>query len=298
MKKILAASVILLFALVRSFAFTGRDVNDKLGSFSDILNSTLPNAATQQNVYSSAWIGKLFPSAPPHLAVGVEAGVSRLDMAPLKEAAEIFNARGLPDLLVFPTVTANFRLGGLLLPFDIGFSAMYLDLKNMDSIAEGLRIKFFNIGADIRWAVLKGDGPLPQISLGAGYYYMSGGVSFDKEGFAVNLDYKCQTAFAQVQISKTFIFFTPYLGFRGIVSKGDTDWFWQASAEKIAGAPSYFDAAFAGSGSRRVNWFGQFLPQVYGGFGFNIGFFALNFCASYEFINKNWGGDFSLRFQM
>ena len=296
-------TVSFLFALIFgafgfSFTYTSYDVNKKLSDFCDDLNLTLPNAATQQNVYSKAWIGKLFPSVPPHFAVGVEAGVTKFNLSPLKDMAQIFGVNGLPSQLVYPTITANARIGGLVLPFDVGFSAMYLDLSNMDSVADGLGLNFFDIGGDIRWAILKGDGPLPQISVGFGYYYTSGKISYAKDGLAANVNYSAQTMFLQAQISKTIIFCTPYLGFRGIVSECDTDWLWLASAAKVASSSLYGDLAFYGAGQNKTSFFDKIMPQVYGGFGMNFGFFALNLGAAYEFVNNIWGADISLRFQM
>ncbi len=298
MKKIAFALVLSFCAAVSSFAYSSDDVNLKMVRLSENLNAILPNAATEQNVYAPAWIGKLLPSAPPHFAVGAEAGVTKFDLSPLKETADIFGVAGLPSLLVFPTITANARVGGLFLPFDVGFSAMYLNLNRIDSIADGLGIQFFDIGGDIRYAILRGDGFLPQISLGFGYYYIDGKISYAKDGLYAKFDYACHTMFAQAQVSKTFLFFTPYVGFRGIVSKSQADWSWVADAARVAGAPQYVDLVFGGNGSSSANFFGQFLPQVYGGFGLNLGFLALNFGAAYEFCNKIWGGNFSVRFQM
>ena len=295
MKKIVFALCVSLMAGL-SFSYTGADVNSKLGDFANEINVTLPNAATQQNVYSSAWIGKVFPSTPPHFALGIEAGVTKFNLKPLKDMAKIFGVSGLPDLMVYPTITANARVGGFFLPFDIGFSAMYLNLSKLDSFAEGLGIKFFNIGGDIRYAILKGEGAAPQLSLGFGYYYIGGSVSYGESGLKANLDYASHTMFGQVQLSKTFMFFTPYLGFRGIFSKSATDWSWSVSAAKVS--PDYVDTTFGGSGKNSNSFGEKFMPQIYGGFGLNFGAFALNFGAAYEFVNKIWGGDFSIRFQM
>lgn len=300
MKKFFAALFSLaLCAPFFSFDFyNGNEVNLRLSEFANGINETLPVAATQQNVYSSAWIGKVFPSAPPHFAIGVEAGVTKLDMEPLKQMAQMFSVTGLPSLMVFPTLTANARVGGLFLPFDVGFSAMGMDLSKLDSIADGLGIQFFNIGGDVRWALLKGDGPLPQISLGAGYYYMGGKVSYNKDGLYARLNYGTHTAFAQAQISKTLLFFTPYVGFRAITCKSSSDWQWFVTPQRIAQSAYYSGNVFAGQGNDSLKWFDKVMTQVYGGFGLNFGFFALNFCASYEFRYQLWGGDFSIRFQM
>ncbi len=298
MKRLFLSAFAATFLLSFSFSFTGQDVNNKLNSFAKGLNMTLANAATQQNVYSSAWIGKLFPSAPPHFAIGVEAGVTKFDLQPLKEMAQIFGVEGIPNLIVYPTITANARVGGFVLPFDIGFSAMYLDFHDIKTLADGFSLKFFDIGGDIRWAILKGEGPLPQVSVGVGYYYIGGKVNYSKDGVAAGFDYVSHTLFCQAQISKTFIFFTPYLGVRGILTKSNADWNWAVDASKISSSPMYQDVSVGGGGKTGLEFFDKFMPQVYGGFGMNFAFFALNLSAAYEFTNNIWGADLSLRFQM
>lgn len=298
MKRFILSFVFAFAVAPLCFSYTGADVNDRLGAFADEVNVVLPNAATQQNVYSQAWIGKLFPSAPPHFAVGVEAGVTKFNFTPLKEMAQIFGNSGLPSDMVFPTITANARIGGFALPFDIGFSAMYLDIHNMNSLAEGLGIKFFDIGGDIRYAILKGEGVMPQLSIGFGWYFLGGNFSYDKDGVAAKISYETQTMFLQVQLSKTFLFFTPCIGFRGVFSISQTDWAWSVSPTKMASAPLYFDTNICGGGKKSVPFFNSFMPQIYGGFGMNFVFFALNLSASYEFTHRIWAADLSLRFQM
>ena len=299
MKKIITGILVAAFC-AGAFArtFTASDVNDCLNSFSKNINKTLPNAATQQNVYSQAWIGKIYPSAPPHFAVGIEAGVTKLDMEPFKEAMDIFNVGGLPSFFVYPTITANARIGGFFLPFDIGFSCMYLDISGLKAVSDGFGINFFNIGGDIRYALLKGEGVWPQVSLGFGYYYIGGKISLNKDGVNAGLDYSTHTMFGQLQLSKTFLFFTPFVGFRGIFSKSATDWHWSVTDDKIALAASYVGTASSGKGSANSNWTDYFVPQIYGGFGLKFSFFALNVSGSYDFAHSIWGGNLSLRFQM
>lgn len=299
MKKILTALVLALFSAA-AFAktFTAADANACLNGLAASLQKSLPNAAAQQNVYSQAWIGKLFPSTPPHFAVGIEAGVAKLDLEPLADFSEIFGIKGLPKSFVYPTLTANFRVGGFFLPFDFGFSCMYMNFPNLRAATDGFGIKFFNIGADVRYAILKGEGAWPQLSLGFGYYYIDGRISLDKDGVGAGIDYKCHTLFGQIQLSKTFVFFTPFVGFRGIFAKNGADWSWSVNDERISSAASYVGAETSGRGTKNSNFGENFIPQVYGGFGLKISFFALNLAASYDFKNSIWGGDLSLRFQM
>ncbi len=273
-------------------------MNNCLDDFAAGLNKSLPNAASQQNVYASAWIGKLVPSAPAHFALGLEGGVVKLDTKPLSRLAGVFGVGKLPDSFIYPTITANARIGGLFLPFDLGFSCMYMDFSNLKSVCDGFGIQFFNIGGDMRWAILKGEGAAPQVSVGAGYYYIGGKVSLDKDGLSAGIDYSTHTLFGQVQVSKTLLFFTPYIGFRGIFSKSAADWKWSITSERKAAAASYVGAETSGKGSAKNDWTGNFIPQIYGGFGFNFGFFALNLAGSFDFAHSIWGADMSLRFQI
>lgn len=299
MKKIfaiLAFSVCSFGAVAASF--TEADVNACLSDLSIKLNKTLPNAASQQNVYSQAWIGKVFPSAPPHFAIGVEAGVTKLDLSPLGTVTDNFNVGSLPKTFIYPTLTANFRVGGFVLPFDFGFSCMYMNFSKLKAVSDGFGIKFFDIGGDVRYALLKGEGVLPQISLGLGYYYLGGKISLDKDGVKAGIDYATHTLFGQIQVSKTFVFVTPFVGFRGIFSKSSTNWDWAVTDERIAETAAWAGSATSGKGTQESSWTDYFIPQIYGGLGLKISFFALNISGAYDFRHSIWNGNLSLRFQM
>lgn len=297
MKKIFLAALLFLFPLNVFFAAaSAADVDESLNSFSENLNASVMNAATQQNVYAEAWIGKLFPSTPPHFGAGFEFGVSKLDLSPLNDVLKIFDAGSVPGTLVFPTITGNFRLGGFVLPFDFGFSFMYLNLSEV-KMADGIGLKYLNLGGDFRWAILKGEGALPQLSVGAGYYYTGGKVSYDNSGLSAGLEFGTHTVFLQTQLSKTLIFFTPYLGLRGIFAASSVDWNWNATSA-LATKADFPNTRLAGSGSVSTSFFADFIPQLYGGFGLRFGGFALNLGGSYDFRNSIWGADLSLRFQL
>lgn len=127
-------------------------IADGLNAFAENILVAAPQAATQQNVWADAYIGKLFPSLPPHFGVGISLGGTKMDMTGLKDAATAFEGmindfvpkddKGLgldnikdsvagsvdfgsiPDTFVMPTVSIDARIGGIFLPFDIGISAM------------------------------------------------------------------------------------------------------------------------------------------------------------------------------
>jgi len=97
-------------------------INSGLEDFSKELQKTVPNVQTQQNVYSDAFIGKLFPEIPPHFAAGVNFGITQLNTEGLSDAVDgiqnILNSVGgltkgldldmsVPDSLILPTITAD-----------------------------------------------------------------------------------------------------------------------------------------------------------------------------------------------
>lgn len=284
-----------LFSAFAAESRTFDDVVSGMNGFASSLEQSLPNAMVQQNVYADAWIGKFFPSAPPHFGVGAEVGVSKLDLSSLKGVADMFGISAVPKTFIFPTFTANARIGGLILPFDVGLSFMYIDLSKL-RLVDGIGINYFNVGGDIRWAILKGDGAFPKLSVGGGFYYSKGNFSFEKDGFDSSLDYCIKTAFFSAQISKKFIFFTPYAGFRGIFSNSDIKWNWQVTSE-LAGDSGYAGALSA-SGKESSEFLGSFIPQVFGGFGIEISGMTANFGASWDFRNSIWSADVSIRFQL
>lgn len=124
------------------------EIANGLNAFAGNILVAAPQAATQQNVWADAYIGKLFPSLPPHFGVGISVGGTKMDMTGLKNAATAFEGMindfvpdsgdssitdqlkgtvdfgSIPDIFVMPTVSIDARIGGIFLPFDIGISAM------------------------------------------------------------------------------------------------------------------------------------------------------------------------------
>jgi hypothetical protein len=203
-------------------------INSGLEDFSKELQRTVPNVQTQQNVYSDAFIGKLFPEIPPHFAAGVNFGITQLNTEGLSDAVDgiqnILNSVGgltkgldldmsVPDSLILPTITADLRIGGLFLPFDFGITAMlssmdaakidtgdkssFRDLGGNFSVSGSSfsgEINFFTLGFDVRYALLEDSLVLPGLSVGAGYALskgavaVSGNASTDSSGVKHSVD--------------------------------------------------------------------------------------------------------------
>ena len=281
-------------------------VENGLNTFCDDLCDSLPNSQTTQNVWAEAWIGKIFPF--PHLGFGINAGASKLDIVSLKDAAEALSidVDDLRDSYAFPTVTADVRLGGLILPFDIGFTACSIDTSKLGSMEDALdpvSFDFFAIGGDIRYALLQGGGIRPKLSIGGGFYYTDGSVKVTDDTATAALDFNSTTIFASTQASVKLLCLVPYIGGRVLFSKTSVDWSVDADWSKIYTGQSeqiknvmnwgILPTHFEGSGES--DYFEDIRPQVFGGLGIDL--FIINVTAnfSYDFLSKIPAAGMSVR---
>ncbi|WP_294424521.1 hypothetical protein [uncultured Treponema sp.] len=270
-----------------------------LNDFCDDLADVIPNSQTQQNVYAEAWIGKIFPGF--HFGAGVNAGVSALDVSSLKDAAlalGVDDVKDINDTLVFPTITVDARLGGIILPFDIGVTAMSIDTSKMDSVDKAIdpvAIDFFTLGADIRYAIFQGGFMRPKWSVGAGFYYTKGGVDVDDDSAKASLDFKSTTFMVNTQASIKLLCLVPFIGGRALFSKTSVDWKVNANWARIIAKESdtYYEgvanalkwgilpSSFSGSSSGFSVY-----PQVFGGIGLDLLFLNLTVSGSYDIASK------------
>ena len=62
-----------------------------------------------------------------------------------------------------------------MLPFNVGFKAGFI--PENAKVLLPFPVDYLMLGGDVRYAVLKGKGLLPALSVGAGYTYLRGGVT-------------------------------------------------------------------------------------------------------------------------
>lgn len=285
--------LIISTALLISFPAFSDDytkLQDHMSAFNRQLSQVIPNAAAEQNVYSDAWIGKFIPSLPMHFAIGLESGVTKVDMNDFASAGQMVGIYDIPKSFVYPTIAANAKLGGIFLPFDIGFSCMGLDTKSLGDIGRYMELNYFVIGGSFRWAILQGKGICPVLSIGAGYYYTKGGIGKNNSNCGVNFNYETHTVVCEAQLSKKIVFFTPFIGFRAIFSKSLNSYSWKSQTP--------IGSFTSGSGKLETKFSESFTPEVFGGIGFTMGFIQLDVNAGYDFYHKIWNGGLSLRFEL
>ncbi|MFW6215137.1 MAG: hypothetical protein ACOC45_04245 [Alkalispirochaetaceae bacterium] len=178
------ATILVVVFLVAATAWTQTTIGDYeegFQSFVDEFARSLPMNSTVGLNWSDAYIGQLV-SVPPSFGVGVTTGVTTIPYAAfdglfddlgLDIPTEIseFSAVGVP----FPAYTVDARVGGFLLPFDVGlkFGALPGGVDFGD-----VSLEYTLFGADVRYAVIEqGMGVLPDLSIGVGYNRLNGAVS-------------------------------------------------------------------------------------------------------------------------
>ena len=276
-------------------------VQNGLDDFTDDLRPALSNSQTQQNVWAEAWIGYFIPGF--HCGGGVNAGISTMDTSALKDAAlalDIDDAGDVPNTLVFPTITADFRLGGIILPFDVGINAMKLNTSAISDLS--VDIDFFTIGADVRYAVFKGKAFLPTISVGAGVYYTNGSIGVSDDTAEANLDFSATTFMLSSQASMKVLFLIPFVGTRVLFAKSSVDWDVKAKWSKIltngngddllsqAKSWGLLPGRFSGGSSGFAVY-----PQVFAGLGLDLFVLNLTVSGSYDIVSQILSAAVSVR---
>ena len=326
--------VVLMILFVASGAFAQYQFSDFQNAFHDFAGgvaSALPLDSSVGLNWSDAYIGQL-----PHFGIGVTAGAATIPYSAVNKAIHAFGGV-LPSNLSFlssigiplPAYTVDVRIGGFILPFDIGLKFGYLP---PNAFSSSFSADYLLVGGDIRYALLKDSGLSPGLSVGVGYTYMRGAVSLPgvlghsvtiasaqlpggstvNLGFTdPNLDFLWNTSVidAKVQLSKTLLFITPYIGLGasyGISSAGGG-----MSAKMLvngfAPTQSQIDQINQATGSNYTlqnpgfavkTSASGFSARAFGGFSFNIFVLKIGLGAEYEFLSGSMAGMANVRIQL
>jgi len=278
-----------------------------LNDFSDVLSDVLPNSQTQQNVWADSWIGTILPF--PHFGFGINAGASKLDISSLKSTASALGIKvgDVRDSYALPTITADMRIGGFILPFDLGFTFSSIDSSKigaLDSAIDPVSFEFFTIGGDLRYAVIKGLPFDTKVSVGGGFYYTKGNVDVKNSNADAKLDFNSTTLFLNSQVSAKFLLLRPFAGGRLLFTKTDVDWKVNAQWDKIYSSSLLADAEAWGllptsfSGSSNSSFGDHIRPQLYAGLGIDILVIDITGSVCYDFVSQIPSGAVSVRFSL
>ncbi len=289
MKKTISILLVSLFALSIPFAqMNHATIDATMGLFLDELNKSIPDNAVSGTTWSDSYIGSII-GVPPHFGIGTTMTMTKFDTSSLQPVLDLFGVTTPIPGMPLPSSAVEARIGGFILPFDVGARFGYLPSTTIS----GITFDFITFGADVRFCLMEEGIIKPDISIGAGYYYEKFGLSYtytptiDYEGSNIALDPQTITVGTntsvfdfKAQISKSLIIFTPYLGI----------------AESVALSNSSYDFAGLLSGSRDS---GTVLgTRVYGGLSLNILLLKINVSGSYNLNNQNWGVNAGLRVQL
>ena len=292
MKKIIAIFLVLtLFASSVFAQLPDEEKVDKekvkvgLTEFVTGLADTVPAVSTMNNVWADAYVGQLI-GVPPHLGTGFSAGLAKMDISGVKKAASalgIDSISKLNDNFVLPTISMDFALGGLFLPFDL--TGSFWVMKEPVSLG-GLQYSTKSFNVKLRVPILKQNLVLPNLSLGVGYAKNSGefSVSADKNLY-INTTYSSEIYSADLQVSKSVIFLTPYAGARVLASKSDNSW-------------KYIDPITGGDRGTYKNEDMNINYQLFAGTSFNFLVVRLNVNAAIDLKSKLWSAGLGVQVKL
>lgn len=317
----LATSLASLLLISNAMAELKTDMHD----FGESLRLAIPETLTQNNIWSDAYIGQVYPSIFPHMGFGLGLGVTKLDTSGISNAAsELGMTSSVNKKFILPTLSIDARFGGFILPFDFGVSGMMTspmlfgkDMNNSEDVLKNggldkLSFKgFFNavgseiwvdyltLGGDFRYRFVENDGFIPSVSIGAGYYYTRGLFRVFENDKKIGTSYENHTIFLQVQASNEWKIFSGFIGIRGLVSNSTTKGAWTSDG-------TIYDSTEVSELDGKWNWKGV-QPQVYTGFSVDIYHVELTFglcCDVRSFYDKSnykenlLSGSFSIRYNL
>lgn len=331
-KNILAIAILFIcFSMNAQESVSKDSVTDQFINFSNTLTSIMPENITALNVWPEAHIGKFFPAFPPHFGFGISAAGTLIDTSFAKDTFDTLSKLILEnmtdikldfeckDIMVLPTCAINARLGGFLLPFDIGVFgvATIPNLPQEFNFGDfDASVEYLTFGADLRYAIYEGNIFMPKVSLGVGYFYAQQELNFDinKTKSAnyndvetnvninanANLLLKTHTFFAQMQISKKILIITPFIGARAYYTFFENECDWNYKTQIVDGESS----TPIPDGGQKVYITNKKLnadnirPQVYLGVGLNAPILQVAINVSWNPITNYWSGGSTLNFKL
>lgn len=332
MKRLLVVLMI-LFLATGAFAapptYTFDVFKSAFQDFAHGVASALPLDSSVGLNWSDAYIGQF-----PHFGIGVTVGAATIPFSVVNKTMTDLNL-AVPSNLGFlssvgiplPAYSIDLRIGGFILPFDIGLKFGYLP---PNVFSGNFSADYLLVGGDIRYMLLKDHGFTPGLSVGVGFTHMSGEValpgvlsgpitigSVDVGGSTYTVGFNNPSLqFAwdtnvidlKLQLSKNLLLITPYVGAGlsyGISHAGGG----MQSAMTLNGIPvtqaqidqinsqygtnfTYQNPGFGVSaGANGIS------ARVFGGLSLNLFILKIGVGAEYELLSGSFAGMANVRLQ-
>lgn len=332
MKKLLLIALLVVVVASGAFAqnYSFSQFQNAFQSFANGVASSLPLESSVGLNWSDAYIGQF-----PHFGIGITFGAATIPYSSISNAVTTFGGT-LPSNLSFlktfgipvPAYTIDARIGGFILPFDIGFKFGYIPSNALK--LSNLSIDYLLVGGDVRYALVKDKGFAPGISVGVGYTYMrsdvsvpgvlNGPITIQQVSFggtthtigftdpSLNIFWNSSVFDAKIQVSKNLFIITPFVGLGmsyGISNAGGG----MQSQMTVDGHPvtqaqiDQINSAFGTNFTYQNPGFGVkagangFATRVFGGLSLNLFILKIGLGAEYEFLSGSYAGMVNARIQ-
>jgi hypothetical protein len=340
MKRLLVVLGILLFAAA---GLSAQSVNydvfgDAFEDFASEVSTTLPSTAAVAGLnWSPAYIGKF-----PHFGVGASVGAFTIPYdfveplindlyLTLPSEFDYIKKWGMP----IPAIALDGRIGGFVLPFDVGLKLGYIPDQLRDKMSR-INADYLLVGGDVRYRVVDGSGLVPTVSVGGGYTFLEGSLGIPDVAGSTTIDLpnvpplvppytlditspeltfalKTSTFVGKVQASWNLAILTPHLGIGaayGLSEAGgglSSSVLYNGSAmtptdiqniKDVLASYGYTIDELDDTGISVSSDADGYSFWIYGGTAINIFFIKIDLSAMYNLVGKSYGGAVNVRFQL
>lgn len=312
------------------------DLTDVVDGFSSSISKALPFNSTMGLNWSDAYIGKLI-GVPPHFGIGLSFGATSMKIGSISGLANMLGIEmpaNLPLGFPLPGYTVEARIGGFILPFDVGIKFGYMNMHTasvpvVNSLGMDVAIKYQLMGADIRYAIIDSKVMPIKLSVGAGINRLEGGLSttvknmgkefsFDNPvtesestlSFSdpdLGLLWETTCVELKVHVSFPILIVTPYAGL-------GASWAWSKAGYRVKtdievdGKPitdDVYDAikelgvtGISQNGFESMQDVESFNLRFFAGISFNLAMIRIDITGMYNILDTGFGVTFGLRFQL
>jgi len=337
MKKLIVCIGILCLSAGIGFTQSATNLDDfknGISNFAEDLGSVLPMNTVIGLNWNDAYIGDVV-NISPHFGIGLTTGFTTLPYKRIRSLVE--NAMGgdsedIPGIIrktgvPIPAAAIDARIGGFLLPVDLGIKLGYFSMDSSD-----LKIDYLLVGGDVRYCVMDQAILIPKISVGFGFNYMktdiklsnalgdditidipatysglTGISSLDLTSPDLYMEMETKVFDFKTQASWKFLVFEPsiglgasygiskvYAGAESKLTKNNGKQLSQKEKEALSSLGFDIDDSSIGY-TKNVR---AFAYRVFGGMGFNLSIVRLDFGLMYGMNSGSWGATFGGRIQI
>jgi len=317
-KPIVIFLVILMLTASQVFAIdiNFKDLQTDTENFAKDMSKALPFYSTIGLNWSDAYIGNF-----PHFGVGLSLGLTTMDNNSINKMMKSF---GIPTIKELPLVgnshfplpadSLEARIGIPVIPVDFGIKIGYLSPNWLKSLLD-IEIRNMLFGLDVRYVIINSKIFPMRFSVGLGFNWLSGGISYSKESLQFNdsvnginitggedskVDIMWGTKCLELKMQASFPYkiITPYAG-------AGLSYAWSEAGFEVSSLVNAeeeklrkFGITASAKDFKSIIKKSDFNTRVFGGVSINLAYVRLDLTGMYEFVGGNYGATLGLRFQM